>query len=165
VSTATISIDGGSVASWSSATSARVSDNSYASAQMGSGVTTQYLVALSYGAALPANAVVDGITVAIERSSTSGIATSDYAVQLIKTAQIQMAGDNKAAAGIWPLAESTATYGGPTDKWGNTWTAADINAGGFGVALSAKFTSNLGSEQARVDSIKVTVHYSGITCN
>jgi hypothetical protein len=166
VSSSTISLDGGTQATWNSTTSARVSDNSYASALMNPNTTTQYLVALSYGAALPATAIVDGITVTIERSSSAGIATSDYAVQLVKGTTIQIAGDNKASAVTWPSVETTVTYGGPTDKWGSTWTPADINAGGFGVALSARYTSNLTTnEQARVDSIKVTVHYSGITCN
>lgn len=165
VTTAIIQLDGGSQQSWSNAAGARTSDSSYASASMTVGSTTQYLVALSYGATLPAGATVDGITVEIERSATAGLATSDYAVHLVKGTQIQSAADNKANVGLnWPTTEATATYGGPTDKWGNTWTAADINAGGFGVALSARYTGATGSEQARVDAIRVTVAYSGVNC-
>jgi hypothetical protein len=167
ISTASVTLDGGSQTSWIGNANARVSDNNYATASMMSGVTTQYLVALTYGAALPATAIVDGIVVDIERSSTGAIATTDYAVQLVKNATIQMAGDNKAAAlVVWPIAEATRSYGSPTDKWGNTWTAADINAGGFGVAVAASFPVNaVGNETARVDSIKVTIHYSGVVCN
>ena len=32
-------------------------------------------------------------------------------------------------------ADGTATYGGPTDLWGTTWTPAQINASNFGVRL------------------------------
>jgi hypothetical protein len=72
---------------------------------------------------------------------------------------------NRAAVGIiWPTTLETVTYGGPTDKWGGEWTPADINAGGFGVALAATYTGQTGSEQARVNSILVTVHYSGVVC-
>ena len=166
ITTATITLEAGSPTTWLSSANARVSDNSFATASMSTGVTTQYLVALTYGAALPATAVVEGIVVDVERASTGALATTDYAVQLVKNTTIQTAGDNKAAAGIvWPVAKATRSYGSATDKWGNTWTAADINAGGFGVAVAATYTGQVGSESARVDSIKVTVHYSGIVCN
>lgn len=142
-----------------------MSDDKFATATLGVGSTTQYLVALSYGAALPAGATVDGIVVDVERSSANGLGTVDNAVHIVKNTQIQSAGENKAApAVLWPTIEATATYGGPTDKWGTTWTAAEINAGGFGVALSARYTGGVGSEQARVDAIRITVHYSGVVC-
>jgi len=165
VTTAAISLDGGTQTTWSNATGARLTDTAYASASMLAGATTQYLVALSFGTALPAGATVDGITVDVDRYSSAGLATADYAVRLVKGTQIQTAGDNKAVTALnWPAAKATATYGGPTDKWGSTWTAADINAGGFGVAFAAAYTGQTGSEQARVDSIRVTVHYSGVPC-
>ena len=49
------------------------------------------------------------------------------------------------------------TYGGDTDLWGETWTAADINDPGFGVSIRAQNTA-LGA-QARVDSIAVRIYY------
>lgn len=164
VTTAVITLDGGSQTNWSNATGARLTDTSYANATMIPGATTQYLVALSFGTMLPAGAIIDGITVNVDRYSSAGLATVDYAVQLVKGTQIQTAGDNKAAVGNWPSAKATATYGGPTDKWGSTWTAADVSAGGFGVALAATYNGQTGTEQARVDSIRVTVHYSGVVC-
>ena len=73
--------------------------------------------------------------------------------------------DNKAMPGVWSVAETTQTYGGPSDLWGSTWTPAEINAGGFGVAFAATYTGATGSEAARVDAIRVTVHYAGLACN
>ena len=140
VTTAAISLDGGSQTTWSNATGARLTDTAYASASMMAGATTQYLVALSFGTTLPAGATVDGITVDVDRYSSAGLATADYAVRLVKGTQIQIAGDNKAVTALnWPAAKATATYGGPTDKWGSVWTAAEINAGGFGVAFAATY--------------------------
>ncbi len=165
VSTATITLEAGAQTSWSGATNARLPDNSYATALMNPGSTTQYLVALSFNVNLPAGAVVQGITVNIERSSTSGLATADYAVYLVKNTQIQFTGDNKAQTSlVWTTTDTSASYGGPTDKWGNTWTAADVTAGGFGVALAATYIGQTGSESARVDAIQVQVHYNGVSC-
>jgi hypothetical protein len=165
VTTSAIPLDGGAQTSWISAPNARASDNTYATASMAPNQTTQYLVALSFNLGLPPNAVIEGIVVQVERSSSAGLATADAAVYLVKNTQIQTAGENKAQTGVvWPVTEATVSYGGPTDKWGNTWTAADINAGGFGVAFAATYTGQTGSEQARVDSIRVVVHYSGVTC-
>lgn len=164
VSTSIIPLDGGTQVSWSNPAGARTSDSSYASAPMATGAQTQFLVALSYGATLPATAVVDGITVQVERSATGGIATVDNAVHLVKNTQILSAADNKASNLTWGAAETTVSYGGPTDKWGSTWTAAEINQGGFGVAFSAKYIGVNGNETARVDAIRVTVHYSGVAC-
>lgn len=166
VTTATISLEAGSPTSWSNATGARAPDTSYASATMTVGRTTNFLVALSYGFQIPQTAKIDGITVQVERLATSGLATTDFAVHLVKNTQIQSSADNKALTNlIWPQAEGTATYGGPADTWGTTWTPAEINAGGFGVALAATYTGQTGSESARVDAITVTVTYSGANCN
>jgi hypothetical protein len=164
VTTSAISVDGGSTASWSGANNARLSDTSYASATMVPNATSQYLVALSFGITLPPTATIDGIQVTVDRSATQGLATTDHAVYLVKNTQIQIAGDNKAAAGVlWPSAEASVSYGGSTDTWGNTWTPSEINAG-FGVAFAARYTGQTGSEQARVDAISVTIHYSGVVC-
>ena len=51
------------------------------------------------------------------------------------------------------------TFGGPTDLWGGSWTAADINNAGFGAAI--QFTNPAGaSEQVAVDSVSMTVWYT-----
>jgi hypothetical protein len=164
VSTSAFTLDGGTPTAWNNATNARLSDNSYAYATLVTGSVTQYLVALNFGITLPANAIVDGIEVVVERNSTQGLATTDAAVYLVKNTAVQTAAANKAdLALVWPSAESPVTYGGANDKWGNTWTAADLNAG-FGVAFAARYTGMTGTEQARVDSIGVIVHYSGIVC-
>jgi hypothetical protein len=47
-----------------------------------------------------------------------------------------------------------ATYGGPTDRWCATWTAADINVQSFGVSVSV-----IGQGNGHADSLGVTVYY------
>ncbi|MBS2016300.1 MAG: hypothetical protein JST00_25680 [Deltaproteobacteria bacterium] len=164
-STASVTLEAGAASSWSSTNNARVSDNANASTTLSVGSTSGYLVTLSYDAKVPAGATIAGITVQVERSSSAGLATTDYAVRLVKGTQILSAADNKAAPGTWPVGETTVTYGGPTDLWGSTWTPAEVNAGGFGVAFAVTYTGSTGTEQARVDAVRVTVHYTGVVCN
>ena len=51
------------------------------------------------------------------------------------------------------------TYGSPTDLWGETWTAADINSANFGTALSARRNYFSGS-WVLVDAVNITVYYT-----
>jgi hypothetical protein len=57
----------------------------------------------------------------------------------------------------------SATYGGATNTWGQTWTEAQINSTGFGVTLSALNESGFASRTASVDYIRITVAYTPAT--
>ena len=50
----------------------------------------------------------------------------------------------------------------PIDLWGTTWTAATIDASGFGVALTPMYLMSAGNDRAYVDFIRATVYYD--TC-
>jgi len=165
VSTATVTLEAGAQQVWSSTTNARLSDNRYATATMSPSTATQYLVMLGYGFTIPDSAKIEGITVQVERSSSLALATKDHRIHLVKEAQVQTSAANRANGGLWPVTEETVVYGDPTDTWTNTWTPAEINAGGFGVAISAQYTGTTGSEQARIDAVQVTIHYSNAACN
>jgi hypothetical protein len=56
------------------------------------------------------------------------------------------------------------TYGGPTDLWGTTLTASDVNAMDFGAAISASYPAVSGNDWAFVDQIAVKVYFN-VTCN
>jgi hypothetical protein len=156
--------DAGSGLPWSSATLITQADNNSAQVSLTTGgQVSQYLIALGYQFSVPTNATIDGIQVDVVRSSQSGVAVSDYILQLIKgSAPI---GTNHANGLTWGTGNSSNGYGGSGDLWGATWTPADINNNGqFGVALAVKQTG-LGSDIAKVDAIRVTIFYSGATCN
>lgn len=141
------------------------SDNSFASVSLTSRATSYYLLATGFGITLPSTAVINGIQVDVERSASPGIGgIVDNAVYLVRAANIETGGTNKAdTLTPWGAAETTITYGGANDLWGGTWSAADIDAVGFGVAFSAKNTAGA-TDVARIDNIRVTVFYSGVTC-
>jgi hypothetical protein len=51
------------------------------------------------------------------------------------------------------------TYGGPTDRWGESWTAASVNDPGFGAAIQTRYTFTAGNNDAGVDAVRITVYY------
>ena len=60
------------------------------------------------------------------------------------------------------MAYARAEYGGATDTWGASgWTPAQVNAAGFGIAITPQPGSADGSVQVYIDSVTVTVHYRG----
>lgn len=120
---------------------------------------SHYLVATDYDFTIPAGATINGIVVQIERHGTSATGIKDNVVRLVKGGVIS--GDNTAdTSTAWPNGtDGTATYGSSSDLWGLTWTADDINATNFGVAVVAT-NVDVSTRSARVDHITITVHYT-----
>jgi hypothetical protein len=140
---------------WSNPGNVTASDNTYATAGMAGSQISHYLTAAGFGFSLPSDATVQGILVEWERKLGSGTDCRDNAVRIIKGAVI--GSTDRSAGGNWPGSEAYASYGGSSDLWGLTWTAADVNASNFGAALSATTTSG---GQAAVDHVRITITYA-----
>jgi hypothetical protein len=54
----------------------------------------------------------------------------------------------------WPTTDAYVTYGNSADVWGTTWSLANINSTGFGVALSASRSNG----NLQVDHFRITVY-------
>ena len=124
---------------------------------------TNYLYTDSYGFTVPSTATVCGIQVDIERSAAGlliGSSVRDKNVFIVKAGV--MTGSNYASGAAWPGSDATATYGNNSDLWGTTWTPAEVNAGNFGVAISAQLNAGLASLflSANIDMIGITVYYT-----
>ena len=117
------------------------------------GSPTQYLKATSFGFSIPAPALIEGISVDVEKRSSSGT-VFDARVRIVKGGVV--GATDRAMGGTWPTTDTVFVYGGTSDLWGETWTAADINSSGFGVAISAD--DNI--DTAAIDHISITVTYS-----
>jgi hypothetical protein len=147
--------------SWTNPGNITADDTSYATAALNN-ATSLYLRGTSYGFAIPANATINGIVVTIgrfENATGGGRDVRDNVVSLIKGGAIT--GINQASTREWPTGSPVAaTYGSTSDLWGSTWTAADINASNFGVALSANSTNN---RIASVDYIQISVTYTTLS--
>jgi large repetitive protein len=150
---------------WSNPSNVLTEDGTSATVSLGtlSGASSHYLKATNFGFGIPAGAVIDGIVVEIKRAE--GAAGSDtirdQAVRIVK-ADGSIGTTNKAATSTdWPTTLAYAAYGSASDKWGETWTAADINDADFGAVLQATCSGSF--EDARVDHIRITVHYTDPT--
>ena len=132
------------------------SDESRASVILLLGQQSQYLKATGFVFGIPLDAAVVGIEVEWERSGSLVSASVDAACRLVKAGT--PVGDDRSLGGTWPTTDAFQTYGGPTDLWGTTWTPAEINAAGFGAALSV---SAVLAVTAGVDAVRATIYYLG----
>ena len=148
-------------ADWANPTRVTASDNSYTIADIpANNAVSDYLKASNFGFAIPAGAVINGITVAIERQEEFGGANArvhDNDVLLESGATVS---NDRATGTLWTNADVIATYGSTSDNWGVAWTAAQINDPTFGVKLSVINTSTGTNHEARVDYIYITVAYA-----
>jgi hypothetical protein len=71
----------------------------------------------------------------ISSDTDYGFSASDNAVRIVKGGSI--GATDKSSVDAWPSTEASASYGGSSDLWGETWEASDINGSGFGLAISA----------------------------
>lgn len=145
------------VNAWTNPGNAAASDNLRAQAATFDN-STYYLKATNFGFSIPASATVLGIDVEVERRDAFDTATTDSRVRIVKGGVV--GATDKASAAIWPASDTYASYGGPADLWGESWSAADINDSNFGFAISA--SSTLGGSPD-IDHIRVTVYYSTTT--
>jgi len=151
----------GGTKSWSNASRALTNDNSNATVSV-DGTTSRYLQCTNFGFAIPTGAVINGITVTVERKSsrTDNGGSRDAFVRLIKGGTIGTV--DRATSTIYTTSNNvTEPHGSNTDLWGQTWTSTDINASTFGVAFAATKPSSSGrSHTVSVDVISVSVDYS-----
>ena len=152
----------GLINGWTNPGNVTTSNNGYATFSTILTATTDNLTATGFGFSIPANTIITGVTVEIERKASTNSGTEyvrDNAVYLVN-AGADLSATNKAATGTnWPTSDAYATYGGSTDLWGATLTRTIINSSTFGVRLKATVTRTGGTETASVDHIRITVSY------
>jgi cysteine-rich repeat protein len=145
---------------WQMPQQAAASDGSYAiygpPADTG---TTQYLKATGFGFSIPSNAVIIGIQVAVETHLILEISSGTLqtiAARIVKGGLVGATDRSGSGVDTPGVPDDVVTYGGSSDLWGETWTAADINAGTFGFAFRVFANTAI----IFVDSISITVFYS-----
>src|SRR5688500_9480030 len=67
-----------------------------------------------------------------------------------------------ASGSSWPGSDGSTAYGNVSETWGSAWTAADINASNFGVAISARLSAGSASLflTAEIDQITIRVFFN-----
>jgi hypothetical protein len=110
----------------------------------------------NFGFSIPAGATIVGIKVEPKAGSDKAAAADR-----VLTAQLLKGGSPVGSVKSFTVTHTNAcngtaftTVGGDSDLWGTSWTAADINATGFGVRIN----SGYGGGQRRLDAVKITVY-------
>jgi hypothetical protein len=174
---------GGNAYRWINRTNAQTSNNSYASLSYSdvslvpqsaptslSSQTTNYFAITGLSSTIPSGATVNGITVKIERfnNNASGdfpLTIVDSAIYLTKDGSA-LVGSNKSTGATWQATDNNTTvdFGGVSDLWGTTWTAAEINSSTFGVLISPSISFSGYSEtggNVLIDQVTITIEYTG----
>ncbi|MEJ0104975.1 MAG: hypothetical protein WDO19_21565 [Bacteroidota bacterium] len=122
------------------------------------GAYTDYLVVTDFLFALPPGASISGIVIDIERSDAFR-RTSDYSIRIVKNGVIG-ATERSLGAG-YRAGDSYQSYGSSGDLWGESWTDADINNSGFGVAIAAqRSVGGAGATAGKINDVQITVFYN-----
>jgi hypothetical protein len=138
-----------------------------ADASVATGVTshsgfsiTNALTLTDFGFSVPASASVTGIQVEINRKGTNAFdgGINDEKVQLVIGGT--PSGDDKASVSPWPSTLTVASYGGQSDLWGLSLSAADVNASNFGLIVQGDELNATG-QTASIDYARITVYYTG----
>jgi MSHA biogenesis protein MshQ len=155
-----VNVTGTGTDNWSNAGNAEDLGGGSATVNLGNNESSRYLRCSNYGFTLPGNAVVDGITVTVRRSTSSTTGNPrDSEVRLLKGGVLQTV-SNYASGDTYPTTLTNASYGDASDLWNNSWTAAEINNAGFGVSFVTQRSGGGGTRTISVDLISVTVDYT-----
>ncbi len=142
---------------WTDVDRALETDEGFASVTLAAGQESAKLRVSGFGFAIPSKAATWGIEVELKRRAPDGG---------IEDQQINVEIEGKPSRykfveGPWPTTiVGTHAYGQAVDTWGVDLFPADVNKPSFGVTLVVKRgAGGSGSVTAKVDSLKVAIHY------
>ncbi len=141
---------------WVGSANTRAADQLYASVELDALDVTRWLVVKGFELAVPADAVVRGMTVTVRRRADAPGEIVDDAVALVRAGT--PSAKTKSLAAAWPVQMTTVVYGGAADTWGETWTAGDVASPEFGVAFAVRGTEEALNTEVFVDEIALTLH-------
>jgi hypothetical protein len=109
-----------------------------------------------FGFSVPSNAVITGIKLDImQRVNSPGGGIHDSLLNLAVGAS--MLGSDYANDSNWFDTPHIRSYGGQNDKWGYTWTPAEVNDPDFGFYY--QLTNSSYDQTASVDHLEMSVYY------
>src|SRR6185503_10574817 len=150
----------GSNRSWAAVENVEGSDDQYSdfsNLNNSSNSYTDYLHVNKFQLDVPADAIITGIQINIERSDPNHN-TADYSIRILKYDMVT--GDEKSIGDAYDVTDTYQTFGNAGDLWGEVWTPDMINDNGFGIAIAAqRIDGNNGQTDGRIDDINVIIYY------
>lgn len=147
---------------WTFPKNALAEDGKVATANATASVS-QFLLVRDFGFTLSDAAVIQGVEVQIVRASTESgpgpggsIVEGSVRLRLENTDNSQ---GSRTLSGTWTSTMTTVAYGNATDTWDDALTGAIVNKPAFGVLFSFRANSSQFGAGARVDAIRVRLHY------
>jgi hypothetical protein len=150
-------LDAGNTAVWNGTNNIITTGPGTAQISFASGQSQRPLVAYSGTLNIPANAIVSGVQVSVQASSTAaGIGSLN--VQLINGNTFVPYGTPVKI----PLGTTLTTYtaGSPSYQWGTLLNAAELNGVALGVQLTVSNTSGIQTTTILANSLSIAVTYS-----
>src|SRR5688572_12099989 len=145
--------------SWTSPGNA-FSDNATRATVSVDGTTIEYVQCVNFGFTIPAGSTINGITLSIQRHSSSATGSNDASVRLVKGGTLSGA-DKASGTAYGTTVDAVANYGGTSDLWSTTWSTSEVNASNFGAALASTKPSSAGAAHTvSVDVMTITVEYT-----
>jgi hypothetical protein len=93
----------------------------------------------------------------IQTGSTTGTKATNLALTLLKNGSL-VGNTYTATLGT---SDGFVSYGGPSDLWGTTWVANDVNQTNFGAGIVANVINSVSAFLFSVDYVQITVFGSG----
>lgn len=155
----------GTGVNWNNTSNGYMSDDSRARTDnMQTNDISEYLIYTGFNFTVPIiSSTVVGIKVEIERRINSGDGNMrDETIILTKDGTSSTGSNYANTSTNWPSSDDIASYGGNSNKWGTTWTPAEINASTFGVMIKVKKRNPAGDLRAQIDHVKITVYYNDL---
>lgn len=121
--------------------------------------STVYNVRDTFGFSIPSTATIVGIQPTLERWAVSVSNVETARIRIVKGGSIGTT-ELKTSSGGWATSPEWETVGGPANLCGTTWTPANINSTGFGVALAGKTVSLTSGGDCNFGDCDITVYYT-----
>jgi hypothetical protein len=146
-----------SLANWFNIGAVDASGGDFANSNLVPGVlTTEFGGGDAFDLSLPLSVTITGIQVEFRRRSAAANLVTDAAVVIRKNAST--VSQPKTGNGYWPMTYAYASYGGPGDLWGMTWTPSELNSPSFAALIQATASA---PTTVYLDHVRVTIYYEG----
>ena len=145
---------------WTTSTNVLVEDQTTGTAGTATAAATTtglpVLVTGGYGSfSVPTDRTITGVSVRIKGGYQGR--TTNVSATIVQTGKTSVAKPSQTQAAPITGATADLIFGGSTDLWGRTWTAADFEDASLGINVAP--TQLSGGGNAYIDVIEVTVYY------
>ena len=138
---------------WLNCNNAKISDDSWSTANLGDHESSNGLNVYNFSAGV--SGTINGIEVRVEKKRSGSFFYTEHLYLMDDTVT---KGNDKSDGENWSTTEAFQSFGGPTDLWGTSWSAAQVRASTFGCCVSGETGSS--PSMGYVDCMQVKIYYT-----